>query len=198
MLENACYKGCHIDLQEVFMRFIINSVFIVGFRADLMSFTMDLDEVPFLMTFKYADRSCIRRWLNLAFVWNTLRFSIRMEGQLREAQRMIDKCIALIVATTGSKNKNGVLRIIEGPLDMLSIHLQLDHNGCSMVYNDGYIRGYCVSIILLAMDTMPTTLTCFFWLLQLHLEVEHKLMVELHIKEKRVTCIGDPLSFSTD
>eukprot|EP01018_Ginkgo_biloba_P012617 Gb_01180 [translate_table: standard] len=203
VLENACEKGCHIDLQEVFVRYTLDSIFVVGFGADLMSLAVGLPEVPFLTAFENADRACIRRLLKPTLVWKMLRyFGIGMEGELRGARRTIDECIAEIIANARRKcNHADDYYETDRPLDMLSILLQRARGGRSMVYNDDeYIRDCCVSIILAALDTTATALTWFFWLLQLHPDVERKIVVELQdiLKQRVTSCPDDPLPFAME
>eukprot|EP01018_Ginkgo_biloba_P025690 Gb_11597 [translate_table: standard] len=168
VLENACEKGCHIDLQEVFVPYMLDSIFVVGFGADLMSLAVGLPEVPFLTAFEHANRACIsRRLLKPTLIWKTLRcFGIGMEGELREAQRTIDECIAEIITNARRKcNHADDYYETDLPLNLLSNLLQPAHGGRSMVYNDEYIRDCCVNLVLAAMDTTSAVLTWFFWLL---------------------------------
>eukprot|EP01018_Ginkgo_biloba_P012615 Gb_17531 [translate_table: standard] len=167
VLENACEKGCHIDLQEVFVRYTLDSIFVVGFGGE----------------FDVIGRGSAR-------------------GELREARRTIDECIAEIIVNARRKcNHADDYYETDRPLDMLSILLQLARGGRSMVYNDDeYIRDCCVSIILAALVTTATALTWFFWLLQLHPDVERKIVVELQdiLKQRVTSCPDDPLPFAME
>eukprot|EP01018_Ginkgo_biloba_P012614 Gb_20434 [translate_table: standard] len=129
-------------------------------------------------------------------------FGIGMEGELREAQRTIDECTAEIIANARRKcNHADDYYETDRPLDMLSILLQLARGGRSMVYNDDeYIRDCFVSIILAALVTTATALTWFFWLLQLHPDVERKIVVELQdiLKQRVTSCPDDPLPFAME
>ncbi|CAA2971335.1 cytochrome P450 94C1-like [Olea europaea subsp. europaea] len=155
-----------LDLQDIFKRFSFDSVCRVSFGLDPKCLHLSLPITKFAAAFDLASKLSAERAMTASpLLWKMKRlFNIGSEKKLRHA---IEKINLLAHEVIRQRRK---FRFSEEK-DLLSRFM-------GTISDEKYLRDIVISFLLAGRDTVASALTCFFWLMAKHPEVEVAILVE--------------------
>ncbi|XP_075500947.1 cytochrome P450 86B1-like [Primulina tabacum] len=192
VLDDSLKRNSWIDLQDVLLRLTFDNVCMIAFGVDPGCLSLGLPDIPFARAFEAATEATVLRFMTPTFVWKAMRFlELGSEGTLMESIKGVDDFAEEVIRGRRQeldKNDDDGQRS-----DLLSVFMGLkDEDG--RPYSDRFLRDICVNFILAGRDTSSVALSWFFWLLDGHREVEHRIMEEISgilSKREGLSCNGD-------
>ncbi|KAG6495100.1 hypothetical protein ZIOFF_042891 [Zingiber officinale] len=162
-ISNSARSNESVDIQDLFMRSTMDSIFKIGFDVELdtlsglskegMAFARAFDEAGDLVLWRYADPSwMIKKLLNVG-----------SEATLKKDIQIIDEFIYKLISNKKellSEQQNQTV----GKQDMLS-RFMVEKEKDSENMNDKYLRDIILNIIIAGRDTTAITLSWFFYML---------------------------------
>lgn len=156
-----------LDLQDVLRRFTFDNICKFSFGLDPGCLKLLLPISHFADSFDLATKlSAERAMVSSPVVWKLKRLlNISSEKKLKQAIKTVD--ILAMEVIRQKKKKMGFL----SNQDLLSRFM-------AVIDNEVHLRDIVISFILAGRDTVASALTCFFWLLRNHKDVEAKIRDE--------------------
>ncbi|KAL9420808.1 hypothetical protein AB3S75_038391 [Citrus x aurantiifolia] len=177
LTEKLVKSGDRFDLQEVLLRFTLDSICTAALGVDPGCLAIDLPEVPFAKAFEEATELSLFRFLLPPFIWKPMKlFGLGYERRLKIAIQIVQDFADKIVSDR--RNKLTRLGSLTDQSDLLSRLMDTEEKNGHLP--DKYYRDFSVSFILAGRDTTSVALTWFFWLLHKNLEIETKIRVEIN------------------
>ncbi|KAM7526792.1 hypothetical protein LguiA_016694 [Lonicera macranthoides] len=160
-------ENTELDLQDVLRRFAFDYICKFSFGLDPGCLELLLPMSNFADSFDLATKlSAERAMVSSPVVWKLKRLlNISSEKKLKQAIKTVD--ILAMEVIRQKKKKMGFL----SNQDLLSRFM-------AVIDNEVYLRDIVISFILAGRDTVASALTCFFWLLHSHKDVEAKIRDE--------------------
>lgn len=186
VLERAARTNRVLDLQDVFERFMFDSICNIGFHLDPGSLTSDgTESSAFFESFKDAVHISGRFHLIYPSMWTVMKLlNVGYERRLKESMSVVHKCFEKIIRPRLERTSRGTNN------DILSWFVEHDNNSIK------YLRDVCVGLVMAGKDTVSSGLTWFFWLLSSNPRVEKRIVEELGaIRARHKKSLGDSHSF---
>ncbi|XP_074273171.1 cytochrome P450 704C1-like [Silene latifolia] len=167
-------KSDHImDIQDLFMKSTLDSIFKVAFGVELDSMCGSNEEgIRFSQAFDDASATSLYRYVDI--LWPVKRFlNIGLEAKLKQDIRIINDFVYRLIS-----NKVELMKRSQGTPsmkkdDILSRFLQLDNT------DPKYLRDIILNFVIAGKDTTAATLSWFIYMLCKHPEVQEKVAEEL-------------------
>ncbi|PPD88016.1 hypothetical protein GOBAR_DD15050 [Gossypium barbadense] len=165
-----------MDLQDLFMKSTLDSIFKVGFGVELNALSGS-DEFANQFTKAFDDSNFIvfRRYVDM--FWKVKRFfNIGLEAALKRNVKIIDDFIFDLIRCKREQMENE--KLVREKEDILSRFLTESKRDPENM-NDQYLRDIILNFMIAGKDTSAGTLTWFFYMLHKHPLVQDKVIHEI-------------------
>ncbi|KAJ0098820.1 hypothetical protein Patl1_19990 [Pistacia atlantica] len=174
IVSEASASNRPLDMQDLFMKATLDSVFkvILGIDLDGLSrtyeegarFTDAFDKANAITSFRYAD-----------FFWKIKRFlNIGSEAELRKNIKVVDEFVYKLIKGKIEQLNNPHVDLQPGKKeDILSRFLELKET------DPKYLRDIVLNFVIAGKDTTATTVSWFFYLLCKHPDIQEKIAKEI-------------------
>ncbi|XP_017243980.1 cytochrome P450 704C1 [Daucus carota subsp. sativus] len=165
-----------INLQDLFMKSTLDSIFKVGFGVDLDTLSgSDESSNRFMKAFDDSNNLVFWRYADLT--WRIKRyFNIGFEASLRQNIVVIDNFVYDLIQRKREQMKIG--KLDGGKEDILSRFL-IESKTDPENMTDKYLRDITLSFVIAGKDTSAGTLTWFFYMLCKHPLIQEKAAQEV-------------------
>ncbi|XP_020532250.1 cytochrome P450 86B1-like [Amborella trichopoda] len=172
LLRKFATEGAAIDLQEIMMRYTMDTACAAVFGESVGCLSEGLPNVPFANAINDAMQAVTVRHVLPTAWWRAIRWlGLGMEPRLERAVRTMDEFVAQQVARRRHVSSG------RGGGDLLSVYAATKASK-----TDRYLRDVAVNFLLAGRDTTGAALTWFFWLVSTHQNIEAKIIEELKAK----------------
>ncbi|MFQ6619259.1 hypothetical protein Gotur_000301 [Gossypium turneri] len=165
-----------MDLQDLFMKSALDSIFKVGFGVELNALSGS-DEFANRFTKAFDDSNFIvfRRYVDM--FWKVKRFfNIGLEAALKRNVKIIDDFIFDLIRCKREQMENE--KLVREKEDILSRFLMESKRDPENM-NDQYLRDIILNFMIAGKDTSAGTLTWFSYMLHKHPLVQDKVIHEI-------------------
>ncbi|XP_022765619.1 cytochrome P450 704C1-like isoform X2 [Durio zibethinus] len=165
-----------MNLQDIFMKSTLDSIFKVGFGVDLNALSGS-DEFGNRFTKAFDDSNVIVYWRYVDLFWKVKRFlNIGLEAALKRNVKIIDEFIfELIQCKREQMKKEKLVREKEDILSRFLMESERDPENMT----DQYLRDIILNFMIAGKDSLANTLTWFFYMLCKHPLVQGKVVQEV-------------------
>lgn len=165
-----------MDLQDLLMKSTLDTIFKVGFGADLNSLS-GADDFGNRFTKAFDDANFIVYWRYVDIFWRIKRYlNFGLEASLKKNIKVIDEFIFELIWHKKEQMKYEKFGIGKG--DIMS-RFMVQSEKDQMKMNDQYLRDIILNFIIAGKDTSANTLTWFFYMLCKHPLVQEKVAGEV-------------------
>ncbi|XVE64123.1 hypothetical protein DITRI_Ditri07aG0076600 [Diplodiscus trichospermus] len=165
-----------INLQDMFMKSTLDSMFKVGFGVELNALSGS-DEFGNRFTKAFDDSNVIVYWRYVDVFWKVKRFlNIGLEAALKRNVKIIDDFIFELIKCKREQMKNE--KLVREKEDILSRFLMESERDPEKM-TDQYLRDIILNFMIAGKDTSANTLTWFFYMLCKHPLVQAKVVEEV-------------------
>nr|UHB15518.1 cytochrome P450 [Paris polyphylla] len=168
--------GAVIDMQELFMKSTLDSIFKVGFGVELDTLSGSEDVgTRFSKAFDDANYITCRRYPDI--FWRLKRrLNIGYEAKLKEDIKVIDDFVFQLIRLKREQMKNAMGE--NNKEDILSRFIVAGEEDPERI-TDRYLRDIILNFLIAGKDTSANTLTWFFYLLCKNPIVQEKIVCEI-------------------
>ncbi|KAI7726090.1 hypothetical protein M8C21_024703, partial [Ambrosia artemisiifolia] len=189
ILSQAADSNQIIDINDLFMKATMDSIFKVGFGIELNNLSGRNEEgVRFSRAFDDANNLTYKRFVDVS--WKIKKFfNIGLEAELKENMKIIDEFVYKVIQLKVEKmqmSKDEVLVMgIHSTLDLDLWNLQLNKEDILSRFvqvNDNdpkYLRDIILNFILAGKDPIAISMSWFIYMLCKHPEVQDKVAKEI-------------------
>ncbi|KAK4489493.1 hypothetical protein RD792_005302 [Penstemon davidsonii] len=161
-----------IEIQDLFMKSAMDSVFkvVLGVDLDSMSgtnegaqFSNAFDEASEMTTYRYVDKSWpVKKFLNIG-----------SEAKLKKSMYVVDDFVCKVIESKieQMRKPNDNLPVTKG--DILTRFLQMDET------DPKYLKDIILSFIIAGKDTTASTLSWFFYMMCKYPSIQEKIVKEV-------------------
>ncbi|KAK1409179.1 hypothetical protein QVD17_35704 [Tagetes erecta] len=165
-----------MNLQDLFMKSTLDSIFKVGFGFDLDTLS-GLNEASNRFMKAFDESNSLVFWRFVDLLWRVKRyFSIGSEADLKQNLRIVDEFVYELIRNKREQMKNTNLH--RDKEDILSRFLMESENDPENM-NDKYLRDISLSFVIAGKDTSANTLTWLFYMLCKHPLIQQKIAEEV-------------------
>jgi len=181
ILSEHATSGKPIDLQQLFMKFTLDSIGELGFGVNIDSLRGNDKALKFAQSFDYVQAK------------TTLRFPIHPlwkwlpQGTYNGHMKNVNDFMKNFVRDRRAEMEKGV--DFSERTDLLSRFISAKDTDGKPMFDDQYLLDVLKNFLIAGRDTTAICLTWTFYLLALHPEVEKKMLQEIE------TVVGDDLSY---
>ncbi|XAR71775.1 Abieta-7,13-dien-18-ol hydroxylase [Bertholletia excelsa] len=173
VVSEAATAKQSIDVQELFMKSTLESVFKVMLGVDIDS-VHGKNEAGILFTKAFDDASVLTLYRYLDIFWRIKRFlNIGSEAKLRACIQVIDKFIYEIIRSKTTQNQSSQHDSLIKKGDILSRLLESNET------DPKYLKDIILSFTIAGKDTTAITLSWFLYMMCKHPEVQEKIAQEV-------------------
>lgn len=183
ILSDIANNNQTIDIQDLFMKATLDSIFQVAFGAELDSMCGSSEEGKSFSN-AFDDASSMTLWRYVDLFWKLKKFlNIGSEAALKKKTQIINEFAFKLISNKIEQMKNSKDESSTKREDILSRFLQVTES------DPTYLRDIILNFIIAGKDTTATTLSWFIYLLCKHPHVQDKVVKELReaTKAKEVT-----------
>ncbi|XP_008777558.2 cytochrome P450 704C1-like isoform X1 [Phoenix dactylifera] len=190
IISKAANSNQAMDIQDLFMKSTLDSIFKIGFGEELDTLS-GLSEEGNSFAKAFDDSSDLILWRYVDIFWKIKRFlGVGSEAELKKNIRVIDGfAYKLIYRKTQSMSKQQIDTMKKE--DILSRFL-VQKTKDPKNLNDQYLRDIILNFIIAGRDTTAVTLSWFFYMLCKHPSLQEKLAQEI----KEATKTNDSISIA--
>ncbi|KAK8489333.1 hypothetical protein V6N13_030855 [Hibiscus sabdariffa] len=165
-----------MDLQDMFMKSALDSIFKVGFGVELNALSGS-DESANRFTKAFDDSNVIVFWRYVDVLWKVKRLlNIGMEAALKRNVEIIDDFVFELIRCKREQMEDE--QLVRDKEDILSRFLMESKRDPDNM-NDRYLRDIILSFMIAGKDTTASTLSWFFYMLLRHPRVRDKVVEEV-------------------
>ncbi|XP_042503471.1 cytochrome P450 704C1-like [Macadamia integrifolia] len=184
ILYEAATTNEAFDIQDLFMKSTLDSIFKVGFGVELDSMGGSTEGAKFANAFD--DSSALTLWRYVDILWPIKKFlNIGSEAALRKNIKVIDSFMYKLISKRIEQNKNSPGDASLKKDDILSRFLELNET------DPKYLRDIVLNFLVAGRDTTATTLSWFLYMLCKHPHMQEKIAKEV----KEATNMKENTSF---
>ncbi|KAM0042385.1 putative cytochrome P450 [Helianthus debilis subsp. tardiflorus] len=178
ILESICRSGTEIDLQYIFQRFAFDTVCTLLFDNDPESLSLDFPYIPYSKAFTDGEEAILLRHVTPPFLWKLQQMlRVGKEKKLSDAWKNLDQFIYRCLAQK-QKEYHNMNHQAENFIFFTAIMRELrDH---SDVDPTKFLRDTFVNLMAAGKDTISSSLSWFFYLLDRNPTLEEKILEEIH------------------
>nr|UHB15506.1 cytochrome P450 [Paris polyphylla] len=176
-IAGSASTGAVIDMQELFMKSTLDSIFKVGFGVELDTLSGSEDVgTRFSKAFDNANWITCRRYFDM--FWRLKRrLNIGLEAKLKEDIKLIDDFVFQLIRRKREQMKNWIEE--NDKEDILSRFIVASKEDPEHI-TDRYLRDIILNFLIAGKDTTANTLTWFFYLLCKNPIVQEKIVCEIN------------------
>ncbi|XP_076921559.1 cytochrome P450 704C1-like [Bidens hawaiensis] len=173
ILSESANNNQSVDINDLFMKATLDSIFKVAFGTDLDSMCGSSQEgVRFSNAFDDASALTLKRYVDIT--WKIKRyFNIGSEAKLKENVKVVDEFVYKLIQTKTQQIHKGQDEFPLKKEDILSRFLQTNST------NPKYLRDIILNFIIAGKDTTSTAMTWFIYMLCKHPEIQDKVVEEI-------------------
>ncbi|KAE8694715.1 CYP704C1 protein [Hibiscus syriacus] len=165
-----------MDLQDLFMKSALDSIFKVGFGVELNSLSGSVESANRFAK-AFDDSNVIVFWRYVDVLWKVKRFlNIGMEADLKRNVKIIDDFIFELIQRKREQMEDE--KLVRDKEDILSRFLMESKRDPENM-NDRYLRDIILNFMIAGKDTSASTLSWFFYVLLKHPGVWDKVVEEV-------------------
>ncbi|XP_043715689.1 cytochrome P450 704C1 [Telopea speciosissima] len=184
-LSEAATSNEVFDIQDLFMKSTLDSIFKVGFGVELDSMGGSTEGAKFANAFD--DSSALTLWRYVDILWPIKKYlNIGSEAELRKNLKVIDSFMYKLIRKRIEQNKNSPSEVSLKKDDILSRFLELNET------DPKYLRDIVLNFLVAGRDTTATTLSWFLYMLCKHPHIQEKIAKEV----KEATNMNENKSFN--
>ncbi|XAR71776.1 Abieta-7,13-dien-18-ol hydroxylase [Bertholletia excelsa] len=173
VVSKAAMAKRTIDVQELFMKSTLDSVFKVMLGVDLDSIG-GTNEAGILFTKAFDEASALTLYRYVDIFWRIKRFiNIGSEAKLRACIQVIDKFIYEIIRRKTKQVQGSLYDSLTKKGDILSRFLESNET------DPKYLKDIILSFTIAGKDTTAVTLSWFLYMMCKHPEVQEKIAQEV-------------------
>ncbi|GMH06647.1 hypothetical protein Nepgr_008487 [Nepenthes gracilis] len=181
ILDHASKQGSVVDLQDLFQRFMFDSICILMMGFDPGCLTIDLPKVAASDALDEAEEALAFRHMMPQSFWKLFRWlGIGKEKQLSRAWKTLDDFMYQVIAAKRGQMEAGIssasIEHGEGA-DLLTVYIA-DRESSNLV-DDKFLRDTVLNLLIAGRDTTSVALTWLFWLLSQNPGAETKIREEI-------------------
>ncbi|KAL6008026.1 hypothetical protein ACLOJK_033532 [Asimina triloba] len=175
-ISDAATSKQIVDIQGLFMKSTLDSIFKVGFGAELDSLRGSSEEANQFAE-AFDDSSALIFWRYVDPFWKLKRyFNIGSESALKKKRKVIDEFVYKLIHSKEEEMSGQQDSVKKG--DILSRYLVLRHDDPEWITNT-YLRDIILNFIMAGRDTTALTLSWFCYMLCKHPVLQKKLAEEV-------------------
>ncbi|KAF7056304.1 hypothetical protein CFC21_063721 [Triticum aestivum] len=176
-LEGMARRGSEVELEGVFMRFLLDVTYTSAFATDLDGLSMSLPIPALGQATKTAEEAVMFRHTVPRSLWKLLRaLKVGSEKKMAGARAVIDRHIYEEIA----KRKAHLLQGQGEEGDVLSMCIKWPMDpSMSEQHKTQFLRDTVLGFIFAAKDLTAVTLTWFFYMMCNHPHVEARIIEEI-------------------
>ncbi|XP_051132465.1 cytochrome P450 704C1-like [Andrographis paniculata] len=160
-----------LDIQDLFMKSTLDSIFKVAFGVELDSMCSSTEEGA-QFSHAFDDASALIAWRYVDVLWKTKKFlNIGLEAKLKEHIKVVDDFVYKVIHRKIQQMQDH--RMESKKEDILSRFLQLSKT------DPKYLRDIILNFVMAGKDTTATTLSWFFYMLCKHPHVQETVAEEI-------------------
>ncbi|KAK6239961.1 hypothetical protein QUC31_005430 [Theobroma cacao] len=172
IVSDAAKSNKIMDIQDLFMKSTLDSIFKVGFGVELDSVCgSNLEGKEFTAAFDDSSAAILFRYVDI--FWKIKRFlNIGSEAKLKKSTEVADNFVYKLIHNKIEQMRNSNDSSMKKE-DILSRFLQLNDT------DPTYVRDIILNFIIAGKDTTATTLSWFIYMLCKHPDVQEKVAQEV-------------------
>ncbi|EOX96168.1 Cytochrome P450 family protein isoform 3 [Theobroma cacao] len=172
IVSDAAKSNKIMDIQDLFMKSTLDSIFKVGFGVELDSVCgSNLEGKEFTAAFDDSSAAILFRYVDI--FWKIKRFlNIGSEAKLKKSTKVADNFVYKLIHNKIEQMRNSNDSSMKKE-DILSRFLQLNDT------DPTYVRDIILNFIIAGKDTTATTLSWFIYMLCKHPDVQEKVAQEV-------------------
>ncbi|XP_052194939.1 cytochrome P450 704C1-like [Diospyros lotus] len=172
IISEAATSGQTMDMQDLFMKSTLDSIFKVGFGAELDSVCGSSEGAKFSRAFD--DSSAMTLWRYVDIFWKIKKaLNIGSEAEIKKNVKIIDDFVYKLIHSRAEQMNMSGNDSSPTKEDILSRFLHVNE------MNPKYLRDIILNFIIAGKDTTATTLSWFIYLLCKHPDVQEKVAQEI-------------------
>nr|DAD18630.1 TPA_asm: hypothetical protein HUJ06_020093 [Nelumbo nucifera] len=172
MLSDSAASNQIFDIQDLFMKSTLDSIFKVGFGVELDSMGGSSEGTKFAQAFD--DSSALTLWRYVDIFWKIKKFlNIGKEATLKKNIKVIDNFMYKLIRSKIEQKQNSDNDTSLKKDDILSRFLELNET------DPQYLRDIILNFLVAGRDTTATTLSWFLYMLCKHPRVQEKVAQEV-------------------
>ncbi|XP_058104701.1 cytochrome P450 704C1-like [Magnolia sinica] len=176
IVSDAATSNQEMDMQDLFMKSTLDSIFKVGFGLELNSLCGSSEEGRRFAE-AFDESSVLTFWHYVDPLWKLKkRFNIGSEAMLQEKKKSIDEFVYKLIQS--KKEQMSGQRDSMEKEDILSRFLALSHED-PVNMNDCYLRDIILNFIIAGKDTTALTLSWFVYMISKNTVVQEKIAREV-------------------
>ncbi|EYU25719.1 hypothetical protein MIMGU_mgv1a024571mg [Erythranthe guttata] len=166
IVSESSFSNQPFDIQELFMKSTLDSIFKVAFGVDLDSTGGSYEEGE-RFSRAFDDASAVIAWRYVDVFWKIKKaLNIGSEAKLKENIRVVDEFVYKLI-----RNKTNCVDLRRN--DILSRFVKLSEA------DPKYLRDIILNFVMAGKDTTATTLSWFFYMMCKHARVQEKVAREI-------------------
>ncbi|KAK6920239.1 Cytochrome P450 [Dillenia turbinata] len=172
MISKAADSNQVMDIQDLFMKSTLDSIFKVAFGIELDSMSGSSEEGTHFGN-AFDDASAMTLWRYVDIFWKVKRFlNIGSEALLKKKIKVIDSFVYKLIENKKEQMRNAKHDLVKKE-DILSRFLQLNET------NNKCLRDIVLNFVMAGKDTTATTLSWFIYMLCKHPAIQEKVAQEI-------------------
>uniref|UniRef100_A0ACD5Z2E1 Uncharacterized protein n=1 Tax=Avena sativa TaxID=4498 RepID=A0ACD5Z2E1_AVESA len=185
-LDDMARRGSVVELEGVFMKFLLDVTYTSAFATDLDVLSMSLPIPAFGQATKAAEEGVLFRHVVPRSLWKLLRvLGVGSEKKMADARVVIDRFIYEEIAKR-KVEVDSQLGLGQGDVLSMSMKWPMDP-GTSEQRRTQFLRDTVMAFIFAAKDLTAVTLTWFFYMVCKHPRVEARILEEINALQLQST-----------
>ncbi|OMO77481.1 Cytochrome P450 [Corchorus olitorius] len=170
MVSEAANSNQIMDMQDLFLKSTLDSIFKVGFGVELDSMYGTNEEgKEFTAAFHDASAAVLYRYVDM--FWKIKRFfNIGSEAEIKKRMKVVNEFVYKLIQNKIADMQNSSVK----KEDILSRYLQVSESS-----DPTYLRDAILNFIIAGKDTTAATLTWFIYMLCQNPDVQEKVYQEV-------------------
>ncbi|KAH7692448.1 Abieta-7,13-dien-18-ol hydroxylase protein [Dioscorea alata] len=177
IVYQGAYSNESMDIQELFMRATMDSIFEIGFGLELNSLEGQSEGSQFTKAFDNSSEFTMLRYFNP--FWKIKRFlNIGSEAKLKENIKVVDDFVYRLIHTKMKQMSDYQQKFSMKKEDILSRFLK-ERNKDPDNLTDKYLRDIMLNFLIAGKDTTAGTLSWFIYMLCKHPLVQERVYQDI-------------------
>ncbi|CAO2840571.1 unnamed protein product [Amaranthus hypochondriacus] len=179
ILDHACKNKIEIDLQDVFLRLMYDTMSIIMMDHDPLSLSINLSSFPLLKAVSDLEHATVYRHLLPTCIWKMLRWlNLGQEKEYNLSWKILDDYIYKCIDEKKIKLRDGK---DQDNVDLLTLFLNEDEDKKTSLgqCKDKFLRDTIANFFLAGAETISVALAWFFDLLSKNPHVIDQIIEEL-------------------
>ncbi|KAL9996726.1 putative abieta-7,13-dien-18-ol hydroxylase [Helianthus debilis subsp. tardiflorus] len=172
ILSQAADSNQIFDINDLFMKATMDSIFKVGFGIELDNLGGNEEGVRFSRAFDDANNLTYKRFVDVT--WKIKKFfNIGLEAELKKNIKIIDEFVYKVIQLKIEQMQMSKDEVLLKKEDILSRFVQVNDN------DPKYLRDIILNFILAGKDPIAISMSWFIYMLCKHPEIQDKVVKEI-------------------